>query len=95
MNSATEPKKSDLRFVSRIPRRLVAGCIRLYQATISPDHGLLIRWAFPHGYCRYHPTCSEYGRQAVLRRGVLRGLLRAMWRVLRCNPWSRGGVDEP
>ncbi len=43
--------------------------------------------------CRYYPTCSEYAAQAVSRYGILRGLVLAGWRVLRCNPWSRGGVD--
>ncbi len=44
--------------------------------------------------CKFYPTCSEYGIQAVERYGAFNGLLRAFWRVLRCNPWSRGGIDE-
>lgn len=44
--------------------------------------------------CKFYPTCSEYGIQAIERDGVFKGLLRAFWRVLRCNPWSRGGIDE-
>ncbi|MCB0877845.1 MAG: membrane protein insertion efficiency factor YidD [Thermoleophilia bacterium] len=43
--------------------------------------------------CRYYPSCSQYCLDAVRQRGVLTGLLLAAWRVLRCNPWSLGGVD--
>ena len=58
--------------------------LHLYRRVISPLIG-------PR--CRYHPTCSEYAVQAVHRHGVIRGGLLAAWRVLRCNPWSRGGID--
>jgi hypothetical protein len=43
--------------------------------------------------CKYHPSCSQYASDAVRKYGLLRGTLRAGWRILRCNPWSRGGVD--
>ena len=58
--------------------------IRLYQRVISP--------ALPRR-CKYHPTCSAYAVQAIRRYGILRGLRLAGWRLLRCNPWSHGGVD--
>ena len=58
--------------------------VRLYQRAISP--------ALPR-HCKYHPTCSEYAVTAVRQYGILRGLVLAGWRVLRCNPWSHGGVD--
>ncbi len=45
--------------------------------------------------CKYHPSCSSYAVQAVERYGILRGLVLAGWRVLRCNPWSHGGYDPP
>jgi putative membrane protein insertion efficiency factor len=44
--------------------------------------------------CRYYPTCSEYAAQAIRRFGILRGLVLASWRLLRCNPFSAGGVDH-
>lgn len=44
--------------------------------------------------CKYHPSCSAYAVTAVRRHGVLVGPLLALWRVLRCNPWSLGGIDE-
>ncbi len=65
-------------------RTIATAPVRFYQRTISP--GLPAR-------CKYHPTCSEYAVQAVRRYGVLRGAVLAVWRILRCNPWSHGGVD--
>ena len=65
-------------------RAVVLAPIRLYRRFISP--------ALPRT-CKYHPTCSEYAVEAVRTYGVLRGLVLAAWRLLRCNPWSHGGVD--
>jgi putative membrane protein insertion efficiency factor len=67
-----------------VARRAFGGPIRLYQRWISP--------ALP-ARCKYHPSCSEYALQAVRRYGVVRGVVLAAWRLLRCNPWSHGGVD--
>jgi hypothetical protein len=44
--------------------------------------------------CKYHPSCSQYAADAVRKHGIVRGSLKAGWRVLRCNPWSHGGVDH-
>ena len=44
-------------------------------------------------HCKYHPSCSEYAVEAIRSYGVLKGLVLATWRLLRCNPWSHGGVD--
>jgi putative membrane protein insertion efficiency factor len=60
--------------------------IRLYQRLVSPLLGRR---------CRYHPTCSAYAVQAVREFGAARGVVLAAWRLLRCNPWTRGGVDHP
>jgi uncharacterized protein len=65
-------------------RGILVAPIRLYQRAISP--------ALP-SRCKYHPSCSEYAVEAVRRYGVLRGVVLAGWRLLRCNPWSHGGVD--
>jgi putative membrane protein insertion efficiency factor len=65
-------------------RRLVILPIRAYQLLLSPMTG---------DRCKYYPSCSEYAAQAVDRYGILRGLVLAGWRLLRCNPWSRGGFD--
>ncbi|MBI4994315.1 membrane protein insertion efficiency factor YidD [Candidatus Peregrinibacteria bacterium] len=68
--------------------------IRLYQKTLSPDHGFL-KPLFPHGYCKYTPSCSEYMKLVIEKRGVLIGVPKGVWRILRCNPFSRGGEDVP
>jgi uncharacterized protein len=65
-------------------RGIFVAPIRFYQRAISP--GLPAR-------CKYHPSCSQYAVDAVRRYGVLRGVVLAGWRLLRCNPWSHGGVD--
>ena len=65
-------------------RRIATAPIELYRRVISP--------ALP-ARCRYHPTCSAYGAQAIREFGILRGLVLAAWRVLRCNPFSHGGYD--
>lgn len=74
--------------------KTVASLIRLYQATLSPDHSFWAKAVFGWGYCRFHPSCSEYTRRAVLRYGAAAGLLKGCWRILRCNPFSRGGIEE-
>lgn len=63
---------------------IVVAPIRAYQRLISP--------ALPRS-CKYEPTCSHYAVEAVRTEGVLRGLVLATWRILRCNPWSHGGYD--
>ncbi len=65
-------------------RAIVLAPLRLYQRLISPALG---------ARCRYYPSCSEYAAQAIERFGILRGLVLAGWRLLRCNPWSHGGFD--
>ena len=77
-------------FLPKIPILLL---IKIYQKTMSPDHGLL-KFLFPNGYCKYYPTCSEYGYQAI-KKGFVKGIFKTIWRVLRCNPWSKGGEDLP
>jgi uncharacterized protein len=65
-------------------RSLAVLPIRIYQRLVSPLVG-------PR--CKYYPSCSEYAAQAIGRFGILRGLVLAGWRLLRCNPWSHGGFD--
>ena len=66
--------------------------IEIYQKTLSFDYGWP-RFLFPGGYCRFQPTCSQYAYEAIKKYGPLKGGLKAIWRVLRCNPLSRGGYD--
>ena len=63
---------------------LLMFAIRGYQRIVSP-------WLGP--VCRYYPSCSHYGYEAISVHGAAKGSLLAAWRVLRCNPWSAGGVD--
>jgi putative membrane protein insertion efficiency factor len=65
-------------------RAIAVAPIRLWQRVLSPAFG---------SRCKYYPSCSEYAAQAITRFGILRGLILAGWRLLRCNPWSHGGVD--
>jgi putative membrane protein insertion efficiency factor len=60
--------------------------VRFYQLVIGP---LLPK------VCRYHPSCSDYFIEAVTKHGPVRGSLKGIWRVCRCNPWSQGGYDPP
>ncbi len=76
--------RPDLR-LTRLPRTLLLGLIRLYQLTISR--------ALPANTCRFYPSCSRYGFQAIEKHGALKGSLLAAWRVLRCNPFNPGGYD--
>ncbi len=79
--------------VKILPRLPLLGAIFVYQKTLSPDHGLF-RGLFPHGYCKYYPTCSRYGFRAIARFGAIRGTWMALHRIVRCNPSSLGGIDE-
>jgi uncharacterized protein len=68
----------------RVARAGVLAPVTVYRRLISP--------ALPRR-CKYEPTCSRYAVQAVGEYGILRGLVLATWRLLRCNPWSHGGYD--
>jgi uncharacterized protein len=66
-------------------RHVVSAPIHAYRLLVSPLLG-------PR--CKYYPSCSRYALDAIRELGVARGLVLAGWRLLRCNPWSRGGVDH-
>ena len=67
------------------PRNLVVLFLKFYRKAISPLYG---------DVCRYYPSCSGYGLESVQQRGVVIGAVLTAWRILRCNPWSQGGVDK-
>ena len=84
--SPNEPSLRDLpAIVWNIPRFIVLGFIRLYQVTFSRT--------LPQGTCRFYPSCSHFGFQAIYKYGVIKGGVIAAWRVLRCNPFNPGGFD--
>lgn len=66
-------------------KKLLLLLIRGYQIALSPFFGM---------HCRFHPTCSEYAREAIEVHGAIKGTGLALWRLLRCNPWCAGGIDE-
>ncbi|OGH58302.1 MAG: membrane protein insertion efficiency factor YidD [Candidatus Lindowbacteria bacterium RIFCSPLOWO2_12_FULL_62_27] len=68
--------------------RVLLLLIRIYAVAFRP---LTAMW----GGCRFYPTCSDYASETIRRRGAVRGLGSALWRLLRCHPLSRGGVDLP
>ncbi|GAA1800029.1 membrane protein insertion efficiency factor YidD [Agromyces neolithicus] len=72
-------------FVLLIPRNLGVLLIRGYRAVISPLYG---------DVCRYYPSCSAYGLGSVQQRGLIIGSALTAWRILRCNPWTAGGIDD-
>lgn len=81
-----EPRLRDLpRKPSYWPRWVLLALIRLYQKTLSR--------ILPANTCRFYPSCSHYGYQAIYKYGVLKGVPMATWRVLRCNPFNPGGYD--
>jgi putative membrane protein insertion efficiency factor len=71
--------------LSGLPAAVLIGMIRVYQAVFSPMTGPT---------CKYYPSCSQYAIIAIRTHGSLRGTGMALWRILRCNPWSLGGVDD-
>jgi uncharacterized protein len=75
-----------LPWITRLPGLAVIAIVRLYQLTLSPFIGR---------QCRFAPTCSNYMIQAIEKYGALRGVPKGVWRIIRCNPFCRGGIDEP
>lgn len=81
-----EPRLRDIPLtLLNIPRIPLLALIRLYQAVVSP--------ALPSNTCRFYPSCSHYGYQAIYKYGAIKGTVLAVWRVLRCNPFNPGGFD--
>lgn len=74
-----------VRQLATAPRLMLVGVIRGYQQVISP---------LMAPRCKFYPSCSHYGLEAIRNHGALTGSALATWRVLRCNPWSNGGVDD-
>ena len=71
--------------MNKLIKRIMIFLVRTYQLTISP--------VFSHGSCRFNPTCSQYAIEAIEIHGIFKGSLLAAYRILRCNPFSKGGWD--
>lgn len=72
-------------FLFLLPRNCAVVLLRGYRAVISPLYG---------DVCRYYPSCSRYTLEAIQEYGLLRGTALGAWRILRCHPWARGGVED-
>ena len=72
---------------------ILAAVVSFYQKTLSPDHGFFKSY-FSYGFCRFHPTCSEYARQAIIKHGAIKGSYLAGKRILRCNPMVQPAIDN-
>lgn len=78
------PEAARKKEVARM-KRLLLWMIRFYRKYLSGLKG--------YSTCKYYPTCSQYGLEAIEKYGALKGGVLAVWRILRCNPFSKGGYD--
>lgn len=85
MKRAVGAVRTGLRALVRLPRRGLVLLVRGYQRFLSP---------LTPPTCRFYPSCSSYAVTALERHGVVKGTGLAVWRILRCNPWNPGGVDD-
>ncbi|ADR18938.1 membrane protein insertion efficiency factor YidD [Calditerrivibrio nitroreducens] len=69
----------------KILKKLLLEMINFYQMAISPFLG---------NNCRFYPSCSAYAKEAIEKKGVFKGILLSIWRILRCNPFNKGGIDH-
>lgn len=76
--------KLSLKVIITIPRKIEVFLLDLYKKYISPNLG---------HHCKYYPTCSVYVRQAVDKYGIIKGNILGIYRIIRCNPFSHGGID--
>jgi putative membrane protein insertion efficiency factor len=74
-----------LRSLVYVPRNIAIGVLKLYRVIISPLYG---------NVCKYYPSCSRYAVEAYQQRNFFVATALTAWRLLRCNPWSSGGVDD-
>jgi uncharacterized protein len=74
-----------LSFVWLLPRNICVLILRGYRAVISPLYG---------DVCRYYPSCSAYTLGAIQQHGVVKGIGLGAWRIARCHPWAKGGIDD-
>lgn len=73
-------------------KKVIIKIIVIYQKTLSPDHGFLSRF-YPNGYCQYYPSCSQYSKEAFQEYSLATAMFKSIYRIIRCNPFSSGGVD--
>jgi putative membrane protein insertion efficiency factor len=81
-----------MNILDTISKKLIQLLIKFYQLILSPDHSFWGRYT-PGRTCIHYPSCSHYTYEAVEKHGAVKGLVMGSARILRCNPWSRGGLD--
>ncbi|USN57831.1 MAG: membrane protein insertion efficiency factor YidD [Candidatus Peribacteria bacterium] len=74
-------------------KQVLSKIISLYQRYISPDHSLWAKAQNHPPYCKHFPSCSEYTKEAIEKKGVIIGLSKGFWRILHCMPWNKGSYD--
>lgn len=67
--------------------------IKVYQKTLSPDHGLL-KFKYPYGFCRFYPSCSQYSIDSLKKYGFIKGITLSVIRILSCNPFSKPQIKK-
>lgn len=76
-------------------KKILLKIIKIYQKTLSYDHGIMGK-LFPNTrFCKFTPTCSEYSYGAIEKYGIFKGLALSSKRVLKCNPWTKPGAYDP
>jgi putative membrane protein insertion efficiency factor len=74
-----------VQFLVLLPRNACVAILRAYRKVISPLYG---------DVCRYYPSCSQYALEAIQKHGAVRGIGLGAWRLVRCHPWAKGGIDD-
>ncbi|HEY4506621.1 MAG TPA: membrane protein insertion efficiency factor YidD [Candidatus Paceibacterota bacterium] len=74
-------------------RQTILRIIKIYQKYLSPDHGFIFANSNSTIRCRFYPSCSQYSYESIEKFGTMKGVAKSFIRILRCNPFSKGGVD--
>jgi hypothetical protein len=82
-----------IKLIVQLPKKTASLLIVFYQRVLSPDHSW-IKARFPHGFCRFYPSCSEYSKQSIERFGLIKGGILSANRIIHCHPWAEPKVDS-
>lgn len=80
-------------FSMNIFQKIIISLVRVYQLILSPDHSLWAKALHKPPYCKHYPSCSNYMIEAVEKKWALIGVLKGVWRIMRCMPWNKWGYD--
>jgi putative membrane protein insertion efficiency factor len=84
--------KTFLNFFINLPKNGILFLITAYQTVLSPDHSWL-KSAYPHGFCRFYPSCSQYSKEAIIKYGLIKGSSLTIIRLAKCHPWAEPKHD--